>query len=97
MPQLTPEEILALPIGKNDARGAKTIGAYLKALLGAFWKEKDCFSAKKPLGSSDWEFPIYEALAAHGVIKALKADDGHIDEKQIVKADGLIAKAIRNL
>ena len=91
MPQLTPEEILALPIGKNDARGAKTIGAYLKALLGAFWKEKDEFSGKKPFGSSGWEFSLYEALAAAGAIKA------HIDEKQIVKADGLIAKAIRNL
>ncbi len=97
--QFTAEKILALPIGKNDARGAKTIGDYLIALLAQLWKEKGGFSGTYPFGNSGWEHHLRDALVEAGAIKGEKDDRGEwiIGALQINKADALIMKAIKAL
>ena len=98
--QFTAEEILYLLIGKSDARGAITVGAYLRALLARLWKEKALFRGKDPFGNSGWEYTLYNALAQAGAIKAVKDDATGgwiIGDAAIAKADALIMKAIKAL
>lgn len=63
--------ILALPIEQDDVDNTPTLGAYLAELLVALLVEGEGFSSKRPLGNSDWEGYIDDALDSalhtHGV------------------------------
>jgi hypothetical protein len=60
-PAMTPDEILALPLPKNDADAA-TVRDYLRALLLTWWQQGEIFSGKKPFGNSDWEEELLAAI-----------------------------------
>lgn len=97
--ELTPAQILDLPMEDNDS-GAQTIRGYLIKLLLTVWREGEGFSAKRPFGNSSWEWDLYVALAHAGVITATFDEDGFIDDMpddQRLRADRLIASAIEAL
>lgn len=66
-PEAAPEsalDTLALPIEQDDlpAASAPTVGAYLAEILITLLREGAGFSGKRPLGNSDWDYSIDEAL-----------------------------------
>ena len=101
MADMTPEEILALPMQENDA-GVGTVKEYLVALLANLWYEEEGFSGKRPFGNSGWKHDIFETLAANGLIKAnwRAGTDGNSyyqGPDDYNKADALITEAIKAL
>lgn len=97
--ELTPAQILDLPMEDNDS-GARTIRGYLIELLLTVWREGEGFSGKRPFGDSGWVWDLYVALARAGVVTATFDEDGFIDamtDDQRVCADGLIVSAIQSL
>ena len=63
---MTNEEILNLPMQRNDA-DADTIRDYLKALLRLVWVENEGFNGKRPFGNSGWEREIAETLVINNL------------------------------
>ena len=55
-----------------------TLKSFLKSCLLRFWKEGECFSGKRPLGDSGYDYEIYEALAKDGLIEADYDKDGDL-------------------
>lgn len=66
------QEVLDCPMQENDS-GATTVRGYLKALLERLWEEEEGFSGKRPFGNSCWEYDLYRALLAAGLV------DGRVD------------------
>jgi hypothetical protein len=64
------EVVLACPMGQPNDAEADTVQDYLTALLRQLWEEPDCFSGKRPFGSSSWQSQIYEALGRKNLISA---------------------------
>lgn len=93
---MTPNEILELPMGQNDA-GATTVREYLKALLSTLWREEDCFSGKRPFGNSGWQYEVYTALVKAGAINGSLDEYGYIDDCDDAAADKIIEAAIGSL
>jgi len=79
MTTLTPQQIIDLPMGKNDAR-ARTIGGYLAALLEGVLREGECFDGKRPFGNSNWEGEMMTALVKAEVIPGVIDEDGFLDD-----------------
>jgi hypothetical protein len=69
--QPTGEQILAVPMGENDAL-APTVREYLAALLRGVWRENETFDGKRPFGNSDWQHEVAAALATAGLVPAVK-------------------------
>lgn len=88
--------ILDIPMQKNDA-GAATIKDYLKALLDALWNQGEGFSGKRPFGNSGWEYELYQALVASGVVRGDLNEDGSLDDYDELTANKLIFQAIKDL
>lgn len=59
-----PTNPLLLPIVQGDVNlgATPTVGAYLAEILCALLDETSDFSAKRPLGNSDWDGNIEDAL-----------------------------------
>jgi len=91
------QDILALPMGVNDAR-ARTVAQYLNALLINLWTEGEGFSGKRPFGNSGWKVELYYALVKGGAVKGVFDEEWDdlfdIDTKA---ADEIIEKAINSL
>ena len=83
---MTGQEVLRLPMERssNDA-GADSVGEFLVALLRALWDEAEGFSGKRPLGGSDWQWQVYEAMGI---------DPEGDDNGEVNRADALIMRAI---
>lgn len=72
--EMTGEDILALTFPDEDVDGnpmfidceAETIRDYFKELLSKLWEEGECFSGKRPLGNSGWEYHLWDTLIYHG-------------------------------
>jgi len=86
----TPQQILALPMGENDADAA-TIREYLIALLAALWDEKEGFNGKRPFGNSGWDGDFVAALIQAGAIEGELDEDGYIVRCDDDAAETLIA------
>jgi hypothetical protein len=71
--EYTPQELLALPMGDNDAN-ADTVGGYLIALTHTVWNEGEGFSGKRPFGNSGWYSDLWKPFIVHEVV------DGELDE-----------------
>jgi hypothetical protein len=87
-------EILAVPMGDNDADAA-TVGDYLGKLLLEVWREGEGFSGKRPFGNSGWEWELYAALGRAGVVGGLDEDgywNGNREDER--RASELIERAI---
>lgn len=88
--------VLDCPMGHNDAQ-ASTIRGYLKELLHQLWEHGEGFSGKRPFGNSGWEYEIYTALIAAGLVEGKLDSDGYLEEVDRDAADTLIASAIESL
>lgn len=90
----TSAQVLACPMGKNDA-DAVTVGDYLFKLLALVWQDGEGFDGKRPFGNSSWEYEIFEALAKAGLIVATLDEDGYIDDFDRDVAEKVVADAIK--
>ncbi len=90
---MTPTEILALPMGKNDAEAA-TVRDYLKALVRRIWEEGEGFSGKRPFGNSGWRCELELALVKAGAIEGKIDVDGYLDDADGAACDRAINDAI---
>jgi hypothetical protein len=96
---MTSEEILNLPMERNDADAA-TIRDYLKTLLSELWEREEMFSGKRPFGNSGWKYDLYGALVVGGAVSGTIIEDNgdrDIDCEDTDAADKLIAEAIKVL
>jgi hypothetical protein len=89
----TGEQILAVPMGDNDAL-ATTIREYLTALLRGVWRETEAFDGKRPFGNSGWWHELYTALAAAGLVESSTDEWGDVEIHDTGSADALIERAI---
>ncbi len=64
--RLTPAEVLALPMGPNDAK-AVTVRDYFVSLLAKVWEEGEGFNGKRPFGNSGWHWDLIETLESNGL------------------------------
>lgn len=65
-PEAPAESPLNLPIEQEDVANVETVGEYLAEILNTLLSEGEGFSGKRPLGNSDWDYNIENALEAHG-------------------------------
>ena len=94
----TPQHVLALPMPPNaTSASAATIGEYLTRLLADLWTQGSDFNAKRPYGSSDWQWVVYEQLVKAGYVEGRLDGDGYIEHADIPAADRLISVAIQAL
>lgn len=73
-PNLTPQQILALPMQENDAK-AKTVADYLFKLARHMWDEEDGADGKRPFGNSGWQHEIIAALVRGGALRGTFIDE----------------------
>lgn len=98
---MTAAEVLALPL--KDAvttrlGRAGSVRQYLALTLATLWDEGDSFSGKRPLGDSDWVWPIYEALVRAHLVRGTFDDEGYLsDFPDRNKADRLVRAAILSM
>lgn len=71
---LSPQEILALPMIPNDA-DAKTVHEYIIRMSEQLWIEEEGFSGKRPFGNSGWQHELYGSLVKGGAFPG-EWDDG---------------------
>jgi hypothetical protein len=97
MTEMTPQQLLDLPLPENDS-GASTVRGYLIALLAGVWREAEGFSGKRPFGNSDWQYDIYVPMIKAGIVDGSFDESGyyvmHVDAPA---ADKLILAAIQSL
>lgn len=90
----TPEQVLALPMGGEQA----TVQYHLIKLLMTLWDQKEGFNGKRPYGESGWEFDFYEPLVRAGFIDGdFDEDDGYLNDYDEVAGNRMIANAIKSL
>lgn len=68
MADLTPQQILMLPIEKQNKTDATTVGQLLIRVLGAYYEENWDFKTTAPLGQEGWKVPIRNAFRKAGLI-----------------------------
>jgi hypothetical protein len=88
----TPAEVLALSVEPG-----RTIRDYLVDLLAQLWSQGSDFSAKRPLGDSDWQWVIYAVLVRAGAVGGTFDSAGYLDTVDHVAADKLLLGAINTL
>jgi hypothetical protein len=93
MTQPTPQEILNLPLQRNDALAA-TVREYLTALLKQVWEEAEAFSGKRPFGNSGWQDELYQPLVKAELVAGSLDTDGWLEDVDTQTADRLILSAI---
>lgn len=95
--QLTPEQVLALPMEPNDGQ-ADTIGEYLIVLLRALIGEGEDFSSKRPFGEGGWKFHLYEALVKAKAIEGeMNPVDGWVTRVDIPAANEILNNTIMHM
>ena len=93
---MTGEEILAIPMEPNEAE-APTIRAYIVRLALEVFTKGECFSGKRPFGSSGWLGEVEAALIKAGAVKGKLDEDGYVEEvdcKQVTKSIKDACKAL---
>jgi hypothetical protein len=90
------QQILALPMDKNDANAA-TIGDYLVRLAEQAWVEEEGFSGKRPFGNSGWQHEIYIALIKNEAITGELDEYGYIEDYDGQSADRIMTDVLRFL
>jgi hypothetical protein len=77
---LTPQQILALPIDGPGFLLSKTVGQYLMNTLRKFIRLQDGFDSKRPFGDSDWEDPLVLAFANANLLWLRTDENGLIED-----------------
>lgn len=94
---IDPHDVLHCPMGKDNDADASSVGEFLGCLLAALWEENEGFSGKRPLGNSDWQWQVYEALVKKGFVAGTLDENGYLEDfpyDQEQKADELVLQAI---
>jgi hypothetical protein len=81
----------------NDPSDSTTVGGYLCEIFLTLLQEQEGFSCKRPLGDSDWMFPIYAALVRGGWIEGSFDQDDFLETADTVAGDLLIQSEIELL
>lgn len=100
MADITPAQLLDMPLPEDNPSDARTVRGYLLALLAAVWQEGDEFSGKRPFGISAWEYDLYGPMIRAGVVEGSFDEDGYVDsfpDSARRKADALVLAAIEAL
>lgn len=92
----TPGQVLATPMGPNDA-GAQTVRGYLVELLATVWREEEGFSGKRPFGNSGWQHELCDALAAVGYVGLVEHGHHGYRVEACIRARELIAATIETM
>jgi hypothetical protein len=92
----TVQQILALPMGDNDAN-ATTIGDYFARLAERAWVEEEGFSGKRPFGNSGWQHEVYHALVTHKVITGEIDEYGYVEDYDGHAADQILKEVLQFL
>jgi len=95
-PDVTPQQVLDLPLPDNDS-GASSVRGYLVALLTELWREGEGFSGKRPFGNSGWQYDLYVPLIRAGLIDGAFDEDGYVDRCDDKAGNLLIDAAITSL
>lgn len=91
---LSPAQVLDLPLAQPNDADATTIRDYLLKLLEGVWKEGEGFNGKRPFGNSSWESDLHKPLIAAGLVPGHIDEDGYIEDVDDDRADAIIAAAI---
>jgi len=92
--KLTKQELQELLNLKVENYENNTIRGYFKLLLTELWIQGECFSGKRPLGDSGWEYDLYAPLVKSGAVDGNIDEDGCIDEFNIGDANELVLELI---
>lgn len=84
IPFNTAHKILTLQLPADSDFGPVTVQEALLRLSLQVWKEGEEFSGKRPLGNSDWQSQITDAVIAAG----LSEDDWREAEQAVADAFG---------
>lgn len=97
MAEMTPAQILAVPMGTNDSR-EETVGGYLAALLELVWDEGEGFDGKRPFGNSGWHYDLHRPLAEAGLAVGTRDryGDMNVDHGTVDRLVKLAISALRN-
>ena len=71
-----------------------TLRDYFKNLLATLWEEGECFSGKRPFGTSSWQWDVYKELISLGAIPRTLDKDGYVDECDTAEAGKAIIELI---
>lgn len=74
-----------------------TIRSFLRSLLETLWEEGEQFSGKRPLGDSDWQSPVDQALVEAGHIHGTLDENGALVESDYHASDTIIKQCIHYL
>lgn len=85
---------LDLEIYSDDLNRSLSLREYFKKLLITLWAEGEEFSGKRPFGNSGWQYDVYTALIAEGIIDGKFDEDGYISEFDEVEAKQFIIEKI---
>jgi hypothetical protein len=82
----------------NDAQ-ASSLGEYLLELSRQVWIENEGFSGKRPFGNGGWEFDVYNAVAAAGLMESVTrtyswGDEISFSDTEERRIDDLISEAL---
>lgn len=96
-------QVLDCPMVHPNDADAETVGEFLSTLLIALWDEGECFSGKRPLGNSDWQWQVLGSLVKGGLVKGTIDSDGGYEQLEYssfsegaeTAANKLIISAIR--
>lgn len=94
---MTKKEILNLKFDCYDLDRKVTVREYFKELLLELWRGVECFSGKRPLGSSDWQVELYTVLINNKIIKGTLCENGYASDFNRAEADEVIEKLIKSL
>lgn len=89
-------DYLSVPMAENDA-DVRTVGEYLYFLLFKVWDEGESFSGKRPFGNSGWEYELYTALVAAGIVEGEIDEDGCLTEFDEQGASEAVYAAIEQI
>lgn len=96
MSDLTPQQILDTPMGRNGADAA-TVRDYLVKLLYDLWHQGMEFDTKRPFGNSGWHYEVFRALVEAGHITGQFDEGGCLEDCDDERGDDLIRSAIKSL
>jgi len=88
------DEILNLKIDHAHFSDELTIRGYLHMLLSALWRDEECFSGKRPFGSSGWKYDIYAPLIRAGLVEGKLDEYNLVDKVDVVAADKIVQMLI---
>jgi len=90
-------DVLNLKFYSNDLDRKVTIRQFFYELLKTLWREKECFSGKRPFGNSDWDGDLIVCLIRNEYVSGELDNDGYIEECDYEEIDSFITNNVLNL